>query len=204
MPRQARILYKRLYRFQNILSTAASIEAKRVSDSIRCASSKENSHPQFSWGIAPASHPGDVLESNSVRCEDGTMSTMSEEDRLELTRGILNMLDEWQIDPKDQLALLGLENVPAREVNRLRDSRPLPDEPDVMQRVEHLISIADALRTTYPFSKRMGRLWMHKPNRKFRQRTPVATMVEDGIVGLVSVRSYLDCSYSWDISGSKT
>lgn len=131
------------------------------------------------------------------------MSTMSEEERLELTRGILNMLDEWQIEAKDQLILLGLTDVPAREVKRLRDSRPLPDEPEIMQRVEHLISIADALRTTYPFSKRMGRLWMHKPNRKFRQRTPVETMVEDGIVGLVSVRSYLDCSYSWDISGSK-
>jgi hypothetical protein len=128
---------------------------------------------------------------------------MSEQERLELTRGILNMLDDWQIAPKDQLALLGLENVPAREVHRLRDSRPLPDEPEVMQRIEHLISIADALRTTYPFSKRMGSLWMHKPNRKFRQRTPVATMVEDGIVGLISVRSYLDCSYSWDMSGSK-
>lgn len=131
------------------------------------------------------------------------MNAMSEEERLELTRGILNMLDEWAIEAKDQLVLLGLDNVPAREVKRLRESRPLPDEPEVMQRVEHLISIADALRTTYPFSKRMGRLWMHKPNRKFRQRTPVATMVEDGIVGLVSVRSYLDCSYSWDISGSK-
>jgi len=128
---------------------------------------------------------------------------MSEEDRLELTRGILNMLDEWEIGAKDQLLLLGMTDVPAREVQRLRESRPLPDEPEIMQRVEHLISIADALRTTYPFSKRMGKLWMHKPNRKFRQRTPVATMVEDGIVGLISVRSYLDCSYSWDISGSK-
>ncbi|MFZ0469799.1 MAG: antitoxin Xre/MbcA/ParS toxin-binding domain-containing protein [Thiogranum sp.] len=131
------------------------------------------------------------------------MNAMSEEERLELTRGILNMLDEWDIEARDQLLLLGMQNVPAREVKRLRDGRPLPDEPEIMQRVEHLICIADALRTTYPFSKRMGRLWMHKPNRKFRQRTPIATMVEDGIVGLVSVRSYLDCSYSWDISGSK-
>ncbi|VAW76495.1 hypothetical protein MNBD_GAMMA13-1782 [hydrothermal vent metagenome] len=131
------------------------------------------------------------------------MATMSEMDRLELTRGILSMLDGWEVSAKDQLLMLGLEGVPAREVKRLRDSRPLPDDPAIMQRVEHLIAIADALRTTYPFSKRMGKLWMHKANRKFRQRTPVATMVEDGIVGLISVRSYLDCSYSWDLSGSR-
>ena len=131
------------------------------------------------------------------------MASMSEEERLELTRGILNMLDDWEIEAKDQLVLLGLKDVPSREVKRLGSNRSLPDEPEVMQRVEHLICIADALRTTYPFSQRMGRLWMHKPNRKFRQRSPVTTMVEDGMVGIISVRSYLDCSFSWDLTGSK-
>ena len=131
------------------------------------------------------------------------MTEMSVEERLELTKGVLGMLDEWGVEGKDQLALLGLSDAPAREIRQLRENRPLPDDPEVMQRVDHLISIADALRTTYPFSKRMGHLWMHKPNRKFRQRTPVATMVEDGIVGLISVRSYLDCTFSWDYSGSK-
>jgi len=131
------------------------------------------------------------------------MTAMTEEERVELTKGILSMLDDWGIEGKDQLVLLGLKDSPAREIRQLRENRPLPDEPEVMQRVEHLISIADALRTTYPFSRRMGKLWMHKPNRKFRQRTPVATMVEDGIVGLISVRSYLDCTFSWDYSGSK-
>jgi len=128
------------------------------------------------------------------------MSEMTEDERIQLTRGVLDMLEGWGISGRDQLLLLGLEDVPAREIRKLRENRPLPDSPEVMQRVEHLICIADALRTTYPFSKRMGKLWMNKPNRKFRQRTPVATMVEDGIVGLVSVRSYLDCSYSWEIT----
>ncbi len=130
------------------------------------------------------------------------MSEMTEEQRLQLTQGVLGMLDDWGISGKDQLLLLGLADAPAREIRQLRENRPLPDIPEVMQRVEHLIAIADALRTTYPFSRRMGKLWMSKPNRKFRQRTPAATMVEDGIVGLISVRAYLDCSYSWDITTS--
>ncbi len=132
------------------------------------------------------------------------MSEMTEEERIQLTQGVLCMLDEWGISGKDQLLVLGLSDAPAREIRQLRENRPLPDNPEVMQRVEHLISIADALRTTYPFSQRMGKLWMNKPNRKFRQRTPAATMVEDGIVGLISVRSYLDCSYSWDITSGGT
>lgn len=130
------------------------------------------------------------------------MAEMSEEDRQELTRGVLAMLEDWGIEGRDQLTLLGLSDAPVRELRQLRENRALPDEPEVMQRIEHLINIADALRTTYPFSRRMGKLWMHKANRKFRQRTPIATMVEDGMVGLISVRSYLDCTFSWDLSGS--
>ncbi len=131
------------------------------------------------------------------------MSAITDEERLELTRGVLSMLDEWGVEGKDQLTLLGLGSAPARELRQLRENRAVPDEPEVMQRIEHLIHIADALRTTYPFSRRMGRLWMHRSNRKFRQRTPLATMVEDGMVGMISVRSYLDCTFSWDYSGSK-
>ena len=94
------------------------------------------------------------------------MTEMTHEERLELTRGILNMLDDWQISGRDQIAILGVDG-PVRELKRMRDQRALPDEKDVMIRVEHLICIADALRTTFPFSRQMGRLWMHKPNKRF-------------------------------------
>ncbi|HHO69600.1 MAG TPA: DUF2384 domain-containing protein [Gammaproteobacteria bacterium] len=127
---------------------------------------------------------------------------MTHDERLQLTRAILNMLEDWGIRERDQVALLGLDIKP-RELRRIRDERALPDDPEVMLRVEHLISIADALRTTFPFSRHMGRLWMHKPNRRFRQRSPLATMVEDGMAGMISVRSHLDCTFSWDQTGSK-
>lgn len=132
------------------------------------------------------------------------MSDLSHDEMLQLTRAILNMLDDWGVQASDQLSLLGLETLPVRDLRKMRDSRALPDEPEVMTRVEHLISIADALRTTFPFSRQMGKMWMHKPNRRFRQRTPLATMIEDGMTGLISVRSHLDCAFGWDQSGSKS
>lgn len=131
------------------------------------------------------------------------MSEMTHDEMLELTRAILNMLDDWGVQASDQLTLLGLEDLPVRDLRKMKDSRALPDQPEVMTRIEHLISIADALRTTFPFSREMGKLWMHKPNRRFRKRTPLATMIEDGMVGLISVRAHLDCTFSWDQSGSK-
>ncbi len=132
------------------------------------------------------------------------MSDMSDDELLQLTRAILNMLDDWGVQAGDQLRLLGLGDVPVRDLRKMKDSRALPDQPEVMLRIEHLVSIADALRTTFPFSREMGKLWMHKPNRRFRQRTPLATMIEDGMTGLISVRSHLDCAFSWDHSGSKS
>jgi len=132
------------------------------------------------------------------------MSDMTQEELLQLTRGILNMLDDWGVQAGDQLILLGLEELPVRDLRKMKDRTALPDRPEVMMRVEHLISIADALRTTFPFSREMGKLWMHRPNRRFRRRTPLATMIEDGLTGLISVRSHLDCAFSWDHSGSKS
>ena len=73
------------------------------------------------------------------------MVGMTEQERAELTRGILAMLDDWEVEAKDQLSLLGLSDAPVRELRQLRENRPLPDEPDIMQRVEHLINIADCL-----------------------------------------------------------
>jgi hypothetical protein len=78
----------------------------------------------------------------------------------------------------------------------------LPDDPGVAEHLEHLMGIADALRTTYPRNENMGARWMRSPCRQFGGRTPVAVMVEGGTAGLIAVRSHLDCSYAWDRSGS--
>jgi hypothetical protein len=56
------------------------------------------------------------------------------------------------------------------------------------------------LRTTYPLNSRIGLIWLRKPHRRLTHRTPLATILEDGMDGLRSVRAELDCSYSWECS----
>jgi hypothetical protein len=70
-----------------------------------------------------------------------------------------------------------------------------------MERVEHLLGIATALRTTFPHNSRMDAQWMRRTNRYFRRRSPLATIFEDGIEGLIRVRSHLDCAYAWTLTG---
>lgn len=131
------------------------------------------------------------------------MSKLTEEDRIELARAVMAILTEWKVDAADQAVILGFpDGTPGRKMRRYHDETPLPDEPKIMERVEHIISIADALRTTYPTSRNMRSIWMHRPIRRLRHRKPVHIMVEDGLDGIVRVRSHLDCSYMWDVTGS--
>jgi hypothetical protein len=132
------------------------------------------------------------------------MAELTQDDRVELARMVTNMLDEWGIKASDQVNILALpDGTPTRMLRRYQDNTPLPNDPDVLKRVEHLMGIADALRTTFPRNARIGLLWLKQPCKRLRRRRPLDIMVEDGLSGLITVRTHLDCSFAWRESERK-
>jgi len=132
------------------------------------------------------------------------VQSLNPEDRLQLARMIVNLLDEWGVEPAGQVLLLGLpEETKPRSMARYGRDLPLPEDAEVMERVEHLVGIADALRTTFPRNARMGTLWLNQRNNRFNDRVPLDVMLEDGLAGVIAVRAHLDCAFDWDMSGSK-
>ena len=126
------------------------------------------------------------------------MSALTSEERIHLGRMVVNMLDEWGIKASDQMNILALpQGTPTRMLRRYHDDTPLPDDPAVMQRVEHLLGIADALRTTFPRNSNIGLMWLKQPCKRLRRRRPMDIIVEDGLSGLITVRTHLDCSFAW-------
>jgi len=126
------------------------------------------------------------------------MAGLTQEDRVDLGRMVVNMLDDWGIKPSDQVNVLALpDGTPARMLRRYHEDTPLPDNPDVLKRVEHLMGIADALRTTFPRNANIGLLWLKQPCKRLRRRRPLDIMIEDGLSGLITVRTHLDCSFAW-------
>ena len=126
------------------------------------------------------------------------MAGLTQEDRVDLGRMVVNMLDDWGIKPSDQVNVLALpDGTPARMLRRYHEDTPLPDNPDVLKRVEHLMGIADALRTTFPRNASIGLLWLKQPCKRLRRRRPLDIMIEDGLSGLITVRTHLDCSFAW-------
>lgn len=129
------------------------------------------------------------------------MANMSEAERIELTRAIMRMLDDWGVVAADIIPLLGLPaTTRSRHLQRYRQDTPFPENQDTVTRVEHLIGIADALRTTFPRNARMGPVWVRTPHRRLGGRTPLETMVQDSLHGLISVRAELDCAYAWQLA----
>jgi uncharacterized protein (DUF2384 family) len=129
---------------------------------------------------------------------EAKMSALTQKDRTVLGRMVVNLLDDWGVGASDQVNILALpDGTPTRMLRRYHEDTPLPDNPDVMKRVEHLMGIADALRTTFPRNANIGLLWMQQPCKRLRRRRPIEIIVEDGLSGLITVRTHLDCAFAW-------
>jgi hypothetical protein len=131
-----------------------------------------------------------------------TGSHLSLEDRLAITQGVMNLFDSWGLRAEEGMALLNMEGKP-RHFVQYRHEKPFPEDPQLMKRVEYLIKIDAALHTTYPTNPTMGKRWLRQASKKFQQRTPLALMIGEGEEGLVNVLCHLDCTFAWDMSGSK-
>ena len=130
-----------------------------------------------------------------------SIAKMSTAERIELSRSIMHMLDDWGAGAADIILLLSLPaTTRSRHLQRYRQDTPLPENEATVTRVAHLIEIADALRTTFPRNARMGPVWMRTPHRRFGGRTPLETMLQNGLHGIISVRAELDCAYAWQLA----
>ena len=123
---------------------------------------------------------------------------LSVEDRNSLTKAIMNILDTWGMQAAEQVAILDLpDKTPKRMLRRYREDTPFPDTPEVMKRLEHIIGIADALRTTYPHNPAMGNIWMRRSNDRFQNKSPLQLICDEGLDGILKIRTHLDCSFDW-------
>lgn len=130
-----------------------------------------------------------------------TIGSESTSDRLAITRGTMNLFESWGLRTEEMMALLDLQGK-ARHFAQYRYNTPFPDQPGLMRRIEYLVRIDEALRTTYPTNPTMGKRWLRQRNHKFNRHSPLAMMLGDGERGLAYVLSRLDCTYAWEQSGS--
>jgi len=122
----------------------------------------------------------------------------------EITQAVMNLVDTWKLDTGEIQAVLCLPaNVRTRALNKFREGTDVfPEDPAVLRRAGYLLRIADALRTTYPLNPKMSGRWVRQGHRRFGRRSPLSIILRDGESGLIAVLSELDCTFSWDLTGS--
>lgn len=123
----------------------------------------------------------------------------------DITRAVMDLLDRWRLDAQEMHAILAMPpTVRARTFAKYRQGDAVfPDDAAVLRRANYLLRIADSLRTTYPRNPEMSGRWVRQPHRRFGRRTPLSIIFNDGESGLIAVLSELDCTFSWDLTGSK-
>ena len=135
---------------------------------------------------------------------DAKINQHDEGARLRMANQVMEQFGLWHVPLDAQLALLALpDTIRKRHLYKFGEDEPLPDDANVIERAEHILGIADALRTYFPNSEQARSRFMRSNSKKFPKATPLQIMVEEGVGGLIRIRMHLDCTYAWDLSGSK-
>lgn len=121
------------------------------------------------------------------------MESVSPEARAALARMVIRLMDLWQLPLQQQAELLGLSGRGARQtIGRYRAGRPLGPSRDLLDRVGHLLGIHKSLRILFPHNRDLAYGWMTRPNLRFNGKPPVDVVRDQGFLGLIAIRRYLD------------
>jgi hypothetical protein len=133
------------------------------------------------------------------------VTDLTHSEQIQLANLTMALLDEWGVRDADKISLLALpRDVRPRALRRYQQNTPFPDDARIYERIEHLLGIAEALRNAYPRNVHGAALWLNRGNRRFKGRTPLAAMIEDGLTGITAVRIHVDCSYDWFLDEQRT
>ena len=126
------------------------------------------------------------------------MERMTQDEQITLTINIMGILDGWGMSAAEIISLLALpEKTPTRALRRYRENTPFPVTAEVEERIEHILGITDALRTSYPHNPQMGKMWIRQRSKKLKNQIPLQIIIENGLSGIIEIRKHLDCSYDW-------
>ena len=110
------------------------------------------------------------------------MERMTQDEQITLTINIMGILDGWGMSAAEIISLLALpEKTPTRALRRYRENTPFPVTAEVEERIEHILGITDALRTSYPHNPQMGKMWIRQRSKKLKNQIPLQIIIENGL-----------------------
>lgn len=128
-----------------------------------------------------------------------TAMSINREEREHLATMVVQIMDDWNLEPSVQVALLGLPaKTRPRELLRLRRGTAVPDEDAVLERCQHILRIHHALELLFAKNPALQPAWITDPGNRNFDCSPLQVMVEGGIDGMRRVSRLLECRDDWD------
>ena len=104
---------------------------------------------------------------------------MTPDEQVTLTVLIMEILDGWGLSSAEIISLLDLpDKTPTRALRRYRENTAFPVTAGLNERLEHILGITDALRTSYPHNPQMGKIWIRQRSKKLQNQIPLQIIVE--------------------------
>ncbi len=113
----------------------------------------------------------------------------SEEARRALALALTEVFEAWGIGVQEQQEALGIKDIAAWAA--CRRGEPLPRDPDLLQRVGHLLAIHRALKRRYVHDLFKRDSWMRMPIPELGGERPIDIVRREGSEGLVRIREHL-------------
>jgi hypothetical protein len=131
--------------------------------------------------------------SRATRLAHNDQPLLTQLERKQQTQMIMQLFKHWQLTAKQQAVALGLSpNTETSIYNYKNGNNFLPLYRDLQDRLGHYFAIHQYLRRAYPFNKELVYRWILTPNADFNLRTPFDVIQQEGYMGLVKIRSYLE------------
>lgn len=120
------------------------------------------------------------------------------ETQKDLTRTLLGVFHNWNLEDTDQIALLGLpEDTKPRMLNRFRAGMDVPNNPQFMQRAHFILSICNAVESLFPHNVTAANYWVTTRSYHFGDKSPLEVMVVHGLDGMEYILNLLNGEDNW-------
>lgn len=107
-----------------------------------------------------------------------------------------NLMEHWQTSRKEQALLLGVKYHPTK-LKAWQEEMSIPDDPDKLARVGHLLGIHKNLRILFPYNRRAVYDFMRTPQSfLLHSKAPIELIQEGGAMNsyrnIAAIRRRLD------------
>lgn len=120
-------------------------------------------------------------------------SHSNDKDYEAITKMIMQLFEHWKLTYEQQSMLLSLSTNTHSTIARYKKGGAcLSRDRDTQDRAGHLLAIHKYLRTIFPLNKELAYAWPSTANQYFGGKTPVEIISEEGFLGLIKVRRYLE------------